>query len=96
MHRTGQAKKFAEKESSDTWGDEISAAYEAAKDVKDNIIADYVAIDQNNQPVGTSSLAKVFLDYDGYKEKDISYVVIVNSVLYALKKYKNVLFVIPI
>jgi len=64
MHLTGQAKKFAEREASNSWLDRISEAYNAAKDALNTFIADYVATNDEGTPIATSSLAKAFIDID--------------------------------
>jgi len=64
MQKTGQAKKHAMKEVSLSWLNEIESAYISSKDVKDDYAANYVAIDSFGIPVGTSSLAKVYIDHD--------------------------------
>ena len=65
LQKTGQAKKHATKETGNQWFDEINKAYIAAKDAKDKYCADFVAVDANGEPVGTSSLAQGFMDQEG-------------------------------
>lgn len=63
--KTGQAKKFASKEQSGIWLDQIKEAYEASRDAQHEFTADYVAVDDQEVPVGASSLANAFTNHDG-------------------------------
>jgi len=63
--RTGQAKKFAANEQSETWLGQIKDAYEASRDAQHEYTADYVAVDEDGAPVGASSMAKGFVNHDG-------------------------------
>ncbi len=65
MNSTGQAKKHASSEKSPSWTAQIKAAYEAGKGVVNSHVAQYVAVDEVNRPIGTSALASAFISKDG-------------------------------
>ena len=65
LTKTGQIKNYGASEVSETWYGEIEEAYRASIEVKDQYVAGYVSVDSNSMPVGTSSLAKVFIDQKG-------------------------------
>ena len=65
MIKTGQAKKHANFQNSQNWNKEIQDAYFASKDAKDIYVANFVAVDDHQNPIGTSSLAKAYIDKNG-------------------------------